>query len=60
MTAKQAQQHKINRKAYRNLLKAAHKKATAMYAKEREKKNGLSLPKVCELINKEMGTNLNP
>ena len=59
MTAKKAHQHKINRKAYRNLLKAAHKKATTMYTREREKKNGLSSPKFCKLIKIEMGTNIN-
>ena len=57
-TAKQAQQKRINQKTINENEKAAHKKATQIYAQERKKPKGRSATEVSRIVNLEFGSSL--
>ena len=55
MTTKQKQQNNLNKKKEREIRKMAHKKATSIYAAEREKINGMGAEKIADIVNTEFG-----
>ena len=61
MSAKQAQQHRVNEKFYREKRKEAMKRATSLYENERAKgKGGLSALEVSKKIASQFDVNLSP
>jgi hypothetical protein len=58
LTAKQSQQHKVNKKRENDLIKQALKKATIILAAERKKKLGIGARKIALVVNSEFNTNL--